>query len=1039
MKAVVVKIAFALLFFVLAFTPEARSQKNLNKLISVSVEKKELGQVLSLIQSQTGIRFTYSSDVVDVHQKISCHLIQQKLEDFLETELKPLGINYRVIDEGQILLFVPAGKKQDARASLPFDEVLLFFVSAQVTDVNGEPLPGVTVIEKGTSNGTVTDEKGMYRLRVHQNAVLVFSLIGYVAKELKAGYVKMFNVTLQKDIKPIDEVIVTGVFDKRKRIESAVAITTLNASDIAARNPVSAADYLTNVPGVYVNSSLGEIRNVVYSRGVSANSTDAASGYYYVSLQEDGLPVTNVTFRNFGPDYFYRPDASFKRLEAVRGGTASILGANAPGGIFNYISQTGGETFAGLVKTKFGIEGGRNPYYRADINVGGPVNDKGWFFHAGGFYRYSQGARYPGYPLNYGGQFKGNISRQFKNGVLKFYAKYLNDHNGWFEFLPAKNFDQPRLIKSVRATDSYLLPRKNTTFPFAGNSEMRTFDPTVLAHSKEIAFGQSIEFRFKKGWTINNNGKYSQKKHDWQSSSLVYPFSINNRFLYSSIGLAGRAGTFTFKDRSTGEIMAQVHSPNGSHYNVISSKLPSMEVVKNGVLRNVGLYFNTEVQEWIDQFSVTKKIQNMSFTGGVYYAHSRVKNKGGSPGIGLSAVENRPQLLSITLEDSTGRVFQVTNPDGYSYQGVGYTSIQAGQSDWALFLGHTWILNKKWTLDWGARLGVFSVKGNNNYGVVNKQAGDSHFGGKDGNPATMYDNLYFVPGTANHYNKSIHTTSYSAGLNYKVNNQLAVYGRYAHGEKAPDLTFYFAQDTKEKTENIRPRAQKVDQVEVGLMAFSKKYKFFFTPFFSRLSNVYILDVLLNAGGNTYFTPPLLNSVQTFGVEAEVEYIFSNRLKVRSVATVQTARTKNWEVWVAHEPGQQDDELVNYSGKKADNNPDVMLQVTPSYKTGKFDALLSWRYMGSRPGNVPNTITLPGFSQFDVGIRYCMNKRLGAEASINNLFNSEGVMSWSAPLERGRPLDRQGFTRQVRDANPNATFGIITIQPRAYFFTLTYKI
>jgi len=53
--------------------------------------------------------------------------------------------------------------------------------------------------------------------------------------------------------------------------------------------------------------SLGEIRNTVYSRGVSVGSNDGASGYYYVSLQEDGLPVTNATFGNYGPDYFYRP------------------------------------------------------------------------------------------------------------------------------------------------------------------------------------------------------------------------------------------------------------------------------------------------------------------------------------------------------------------------------------------------------------------------------------------------------------------------------------------------------------------------------------------------------------------------------------------------------------------------------------------------------------------------------------------------------------------------------------------------------------
>ncbi len=69
-------------------------------------------------------------------------------------------------------------------------------------------------------------------------------------------------------------------------------------------------------------------------------------------------------------------------MEAVRGGTASIVGANAPGGIFNYISKTGGQKFEGEFRAKLGLEGdGKNPYYRADINFGGPLSN-GWTYKA---------------------------------------------------------------------------------------------------------------------------------------------------------------------------------------------------------------------------------------------------------------------------------------------------------------------------------------------------------------------------------------------------------------------------------------------------------------------------------------------------------------------------------------------------------------------------------------------------------------------------------------------------------------------------------
>jgi outer membrane receptor protein involved in Fe transport len=114
-------------------------------------------------------------------------------------------------------------------------------------------------------------------------------------------------------------------------------------------------------------------------------------------LQEDGLPIlsaqgTSATDPGLKPDGFLRADATIEKVEAVRGGTASILGANAPGGIFNYISKTGKSTFEGEVRTRYGLEGnGKNPYYRADVNVGGPLNaSKNLTYNIGGFYRHAQ-------------------------------------------------------------------------------------------------------------------------------------------------------------------------------------------------------------------------------------------------------------------------------------------------------------------------------------------------------------------------------------------------------------------------------------------------------------------------------------------------------------------------------------------------------------------------------------------------------------------------------------------------------------------------
>ena len=110
-------------------------------------------------------------------------------------------------------------------------------------------------------------------------------------------------------------------------------------------------------------------------------------------MQEDGLPITSL---NYATDYYLRPDATTNRIEVLRGGAAAVTAANALGGVFNYITKTGGETLEGEVRAKVGLEGnGENPYYRGDFNIGGPLSaDKSVRFNVGGFYRNSNGARY---------------------------------------------------------------------------------------------------------------------------------------------------------------------------------------------------------------------------------------------------------------------------------------------------------------------------------------------------------------------------------------------------------------------------------------------------------------------------------------------------------------------------------------------------------------------------------------------------------------------------------------------------------------------
>lgn len=914
-------------------------------------------------------------------------------------------------------------------------------INGSVFNQKGEPLAGASVLVKGTGKGTKTDDKGSFSIEglSSTNVTLVFSYVGFADKEMKiaAGKSSNVNVTLEEKVNDNEEIVVTGVFDKRKKMEASVAITTINSTLISKSVPASAADLLKNVPGVYVNSALGEIRNTVYSRGVSVGSNDGASGYYYVSMQEDGLPVTNATYGNYGPDYFLRPDATLGRLEAVKGGTASILGANAPGGIFNYIMKEGGSKTAGEVVTKYGLEGnGRNNFYRTDFNVGGPLGHN-WFWDAGGFYRYDEGARNPGYAMNRGGQFRANVVKKYNSGSLKLYAKYLNDHNGWFEFTPTVGYANPKPAAGFSEYSSVLMPSIQQNLPINQTGQTATYNNRDQIHSIDKSIGLNWEQRFGTGWTLNNAMRYSDKRAFWNTNAVVYPVAMDDLVTYAILGLLGSPGTYSIRSQRTGTELASITSYSGFDFNVNHSELPGNEVSRNSLFFEPVFFVDNKVKEFLDQFSLTKKLRDMSFTFGGFYGHSKVDRLNSFGGVALGTIQDKPELVTITRTNQDGSIAMVTNSNGVTgVAGGGFSIANATQSQLALFFGHNWQIAPALNLDWGIRYESMQVKGYNMPSVANTDTA----GGLDGNPLTLYDNGYGTTPNTFNFNKTVNTFSYSAGLNYKINNHFSLYGRYSEGNKAPDLDMYFNATTDFLAKTLNPLAQKVRQFEMGVKAKTGTLNLFVTPFYSLLSNVAGVQTFQNADQTFYSAPNVYNKYRTFGVEVEAEYGFAKHFNIRGVLTLQKSKAVDYTVWLANGFRPDDDSLASYSGNEVDNIARTIMNITPSYNLDKFYAQITWAFMGKRQANVANAFQLPSFSQFNFSTGYDVTKNFRLGFVINNLLNTYGVMSWSRPGTFLSALDRQGFTKEMyNDAVENNTpYSTVSIPARAYFVSATFK-
>jgi outer membrane receptor protein involved in Fe transport len=95
-------------------------------------------------------------------------------------------------------------------------------------------------------------------------------------------------------------------------------------------------------------------------------------------------------------------------------------------------------------------------------------------------------------------------------------------------------------------------------------------------------------------------------------------------------------------------------------------------------------------------------------------------------------------------------------------------------------------------------------------------------------------------------------------------------------------------------------------------------------------------------------------------------------------------------------------------------------------------------MGDRQANVPNAFTMPAFTTTDLTLGYDFSKKIGVQVNINNLFNTYGVLGWTGPGGFPAALNRDGFTKEYVQANPDAIYNSQGSMPRAFFLTVSYK-
>ena len=194
------------------------------KKLDVDFTNSTIGAVLDYLKEKAGYDFVYRKGVVRIDDVVTLKLKDATVEKILDVVLRENGYNYEVVDKVVVVT------RAKAVPVVPAVEV----VKGQVKDASGKPLPGVTVMLKGTSVGTATNIDGKYEIKVpaKEGVVIVFSFVGMKPQEMKFSGQKVLNVVLLEDVEQMEEVIVTG-YSTRKVSEMTGAVQQFRGKNIA--------------------------------------------------------------------------------------------------------------------------------------------------------------------------------------------------------------------------------------------------------------------------------------------------------------------------------------------------------------------------------------------------------------------------------------------------------------------------------------------------------------------------------------------------------------------------------------------------------------------------------------------------------------------------------------------------------------------------------------------------------------------------------------------------------------------------------------
>jgi len=339
-------VKFTLLFLCISLIQVSASVYSQKKAFSLNLKSVTVEQVFNKLEEQSDFRFFFQNNQLDLNRKVTLNVKDKNVEEILEQLFSDSNNTFRVFDDNLVVVSV----KHTSPNTSPSKQQETITITGKVTGKEGDGIPGVNVMIKGTTDGTITNIDGTYTLAVNsENDVLIFSFIGYETTEVRVEERQKIDITLLENVTGLDEVVVVG-YGTQKKVNLTGSVSTITSKELVKR-PVS--------------NTVQALQGM--NSGVTVVDRGGAPGREEVSFQVRGIG----TWNNAGPLVLVdgieqsMSDVDPNDIESISvlkdAASAAIYGNRAANGVI-------------LVTTKRGKEGSIKMEYNGYIGIQTPAN-----------------------------------------------------------------------------------------------------------------------------------------------------------------------------------------------------------------------------------------------------------------------------------------------------------------------------------------------------------------------------------------------------------------------------------------------------------------------------------------------------------------------------------------------------------------------------------------------------------------------------------------------------------------------------------------